>query len=69
MHSNLAQNLASLVEDSDYNALVGYKAFDQDLGILGPVIDYVQNEFNSVFVIDFHGRELLIPAVEEFINH
>ena len=52
----------------DLNSVVGYKAHDQELGLLGEVIAYIQNDMNPVFLIDFQGKELMVPAVDEFIE-
>ncbi len=62
----------SLPTTNGFNVLVGYKAFDQDLGYLGKITDYVQHNINSILIVDYNGLELLIPAVDELIikiNH
>ena len=48
--------------------MIGYEAFDQEMGYLGKVTDYVQHEINTVLMVDYDGKELLIPAVEELIT-
>ena len=48
-------------------SLVGYLAFDGKVGELGKVSDFIPHEMNPVFIIDYSGRELLVPAVQEFI--
>ncbi|MEN8155751.1 MAG: hypothetical protein ABFS10_02280 [Bacteroidota bacterium] len=48
--------------------VVGYQAIDEKLGALGPVLEYLPNEMNPVWLIDYSGKELMIPAAEEFIK-
>ena len=50
------------------SAIIGYKAYDRDLGFLGSVTDYIQNDMNPVIIIDFKGNELMVPAVDPFIQ-
>lgn len=58
-----------LQEGSDHlSAVVDYKAYDRDLGFLGRVTDYIHHDVNPVLVIDFKGNELLVPAVDPFIQ-
>jgi 16S rRNA processing protein RimM len=52
----------------DLNSVVGYKAHDQELGLLGEVITYIHHDMNPIFLIDFKGNELMVPAVDEFIK-
>ena len=54
-------------EPSDLHAVVGYEAFDLQIGNLGRVIEYVRNDLNPVLVIDYRGKEMMVPAAEEFI--
>jgi 16S rRNA processing protein RimM len=48
--------------------VIGYTAFDKETGKLGKVIDYVPHSMNPVFIIDFEGKELIVPAAEDFIE-
>ena len=50
------------------SALVGYMALDQNKGELGLVNAFVPHSMNPIFIIDHKGNELLVPAVEEFIQ-
>ena len=52
----------------DLNSVVGYLAYDRDLGELGMVSAYIPHSMNPVFVIDYQGKELLVPAVQDFIE-
>lgn len=50
----------------------GYRSYDRSTGYLGPVTDYMEHEMNPVLVVDHHGKELMVPAVDEIIveiNH
>jgi len=72
VHFSMSQNTRALKGKGDFKTLVGYHAFDQELGFLGTISDHVMNEFNSVFIVDYKGKELMIPAVDELIadlNH
>ena len=57
-----------LEKSSDYTTLIGYQASDQILGPLGPVKDYIDHKMNPVFLIDYKGEELIVPAVDQFID-
>jgi 16S rRNA processing protein RimM len=59
-----------LTQDSSgqLSALVGYKAYDRDLGFLGKVTDYIHHDLNPVLLIDYGGKELMVPAVNPFIQ-
>jgi 16S rRNA processing protein RimM len=53
---------------SDLNFVVGFLACDRELGELGKVSAYIPHSMNPVFVIDYPGKELLVPAVQDFID-
>ena len=55
-------------EEEDFLQVVGYRAYDLRLGDLGIVSEYLPNEMNPVWLIDFSGRELMVPATNEFIQ-
>ena len=59
-----------LLEDASgqLSDLIGYTAYDRDLGALGSITDYVHHDMNPVFVIDYEGKELMVPAVSSFIQ-
>jgi len=48
--------------------VIGYTAFDKELGRLGTVTDYVPHSMNPVFIIDFDGKELIVPAAGDIID-
>ena len=61
---------ASTVVDppGDPLELIAYKVFDQRMGEIGEVSDHIPNEMNPVWVINWSGREIMIPATEAFIQ-
>jgi 16S rRNA processing protein RimM len=52
----------------DLSSLVGYLATDIYLGELGKIDSYLSHDMNPVFVIHRQGRDMLVPAVEDFIE-
>ncbi len=50
-----------------WNYFVGMQVTDVYKGPLGPVVAVDDTTANTLFVVDYHGEELLIPACEEFI--
>jgi len=49
--------------------LVGYIAYDRESGMLGKIADYLPHPMNPVFVIQSKKKELIVPAVQDFIKH
>lgn len=52
----------------DLSNLVGFTASDSVSGLLGKISDYLPHPMNPVFVIESEGKELIIPAVRDFIK-
>ncbi|MCE2615961.1 MAG: ribosome maturation factor RimM [Phocaeicola sp.] len=50
-----------------WNYLVGFSVEDVKYGILGMVVDYDDSTMNVLLKIDNAGKELLLPAHEDFI--
>lgn len=50
-----------------WNYFVGFKVLDVRFGELGEIKDVDDSTVNTLFVIDHRGKELLVPAQEEFI--
>ena len=48
--------------------LIGLRVFDEDENAVGVLRDILQLPAHDVYVIDAHGREVMIPAVKEFIK-
>lgn len=53
----------------DMSNLVGYTASDRMSGLSGTISDYLPHPMNPVFVIQAGDKELIVPAVEDFIEH
>jgi len=49
--------------------LIGYSASDRESGPLGLISDYLPHPMNPVFVIQSESKELIVPAVEDFIDN
>jgi len=64
------QQQTESVEDGDnLSNLMGYAAFDRECGQLGKISDYLPHSMNPMFVIQYEGKELMVPAVRDFIDH
>ncbi len=50
-----------------FEDLVGYKALLPG-GVTGTVAGFADNDLNPLFVLDVAGKEVLIPAVDEFLG-
>lgn len=48
-------------------SVIGYCAIDQLSGVLGPITHIQEIAKNPLFIVDYQGRELMIPIVDEFI--
>jgi len=55
-------------KDKDLADLVGYMAIERELGPLGTISDYFPHLMNPLFIVQSEGRELMIPAVRDFIE-
>jgi len=55
-------------EKEELGLVIGYQAHDLTLGALGKVYEYIPSELNPVWLIDYRGRELMVPATHEFIQ-
>ena len=47
--------------------LVGFRA-ELGEGVCGVVTDYIDSEMNPLFELEVEGREVLIPAVDDFVE-
>lgn len=48
--------------------LIGLKVVDREKGEIGELIDVLQNPAHDLYVVKVVDKEVLIPAVEEFIE-
>jgi len=53
----------------DLSGLIGFTATDQASGLHGKITGYLSHPMNPVFLIQVEGKELMIPAVPNFIEH
>lgn len=51
-----------------YSRIEGYSVFDQDKGYVGTVREFVRMKEQDLLRVDGQGKEILIPAVEPFIE-
>jgi 16S rRNA processing protein RimM len=63
------RRLESHSGQDDFANYIGFTASDRGSGMLGTVSDYLPHPMNPVFVIRSGNRELLVPAVKDFIEH
>lgn len=54
-------------EELSWNFFVGFRIEEVHRGELGEVTDVDTTTINTLFVVDYKGEELLIPAQEDFI--
>ena len=57
-----------LKEPEDLQKVVGYLAYDLKLGSLGNVKEYLPHEMNPVWLIDFSGEKIMVPATMELVR-
>ena len=49
--------------------LVGFEALDNNLGSLGEVVSIMEMPMQQLLVFEINGKEVLVPAVENFISN
>ncbi|MBK5253807.1 MAG: 16S rRNA processing protein RimM [Peptostreptococcaceae bacterium] len=62
-------SLGELPEDTFYvRDLVGVLVYDKELGLIGEVVDVLQNTAQDLYKVKTkEGKEVFIPAVKEFV--
>ncbi len=55
-------------ENYTWKYFVGFTAEDETVGELGEITDVDDTTINTLFVVDYNGEELLVPAGEEMIK-
>lgn len=48
--------------------IVGYSVIDENLGDIGKITDIIEMPQQILLQIEYKGKEILIPAIEEFIS-
>lgn len=62
------ETLPELKEDAFYyHEIIGYKVIDQSKGEIGFIKNINDSGVQALFEIDFDGKEILIPVVDEWI--
>lgn len=57
----------NLMEEDTWRLFIGYSLEDEKLGMLGEIIDVDESTINTLFKIDYKGKELFVPMAEELI--
>lgn len=57
-----------LLENMSWDNLIGFNVIDEHHGTLGIIRDIDESTINVLIGIDYNGKELLLPAVEDFIQ-
>ncbi len=55
-------------EELTWSYFIGFKATDNILGNIGNIIDIDESTINTLFVVEGKNNEILIPAIEDFIE-
>ncbi|HHB79120.1 MAG TPA: 16S rRNA processing protein RimM [Saprospiraceae bacterium] len=55
-------------EDTELDAILGFQIVDKQLGLIGPIIDYDEQPHQSIILVDYQGREVMIPWVDAYIQ-
>ncbi|MCG9881155.1 MAG: ribosome maturation factor RimM [Bacteroidia bacterium] len=48
--------------------LIGYTLNDEELGVLGEIKDVIENTYQSLALVIYQNREVLIPLVEPIVT-
>ncbi len=59
---------AGEADDDSLRMFIDYEVEDADLGRIGKIIDADESTENRLFIIEKNKTELLIPAVDDFIE-
>ena len=51
-----------------YHEVIGFTVIDKEKGNIGICQDFIEVSQQPIMQIDFHGKEILIPAVDEFLK-
>lgn len=46
---------------------VGFRASFEGQGLVGEIVDFEDSEWNPLFIMEIEGREVMIPATDDFI--
>ena len=68
LYFDTGHQLESTSARDDFASLIGFKASDRESGVLGTISDYLPHPMNPMFVIQSEGKDLMVPAVMDFIE-
>lgn len=57
----------NLQEEKSWRFFIGYKLVDDKTGVLGEITDVDESTINTLFKVNYQGKELIVPIVEELI--
>ncbi|MFN4122749.1 MAG: ribosome maturation factor RimM [Flavobacteriales bacterium] len=49
-----------------YHEIIGWRVIDQDQGEIGVVKDVIEGKQQDIIQLDYYGKEILIPLVDDF---
>ncbi len=52
----------------DLNDVVTFMAYDGQNDLLGTITEFIPDKNNPVLIVDYKGRELMVPAANEIIE-
>ena len=55
-------------EELTWSYFIGFEAIDSNHGNMGEIIDIDESTINTLFVVEGNDGEILIPAIEDFIE-
>ena len=55
-------------EELTWSYFIGFKAIDITHGEMGEIVDIDESTINTLFVVEGKKDEILIPAIEDFIE-
>jgi len=51
-----------------FHEVIGFDVIDKEKGNIGKCVDFIEVSRQPIMQIDFNGREILIPAVDEIFD-
>ncbi len=57
-----------LIAEEGDGDLIGFELIDENFGSLGKVSDVTNNGFQDLLTVNYKGKEVILPLVEEFIK-
>ncbi len=67
LYMDMAHDPETVSVQGELQHMVGYTAYDRQLGELGKIVEYLPSGMNPVWLIDFPGKELMVPATWQYI--